>query len=92
VWVLVGDAEMDEGSNHEAVRYAGAVGLEQLNVVAVDNQSGTYGWPGGLASRFAAEWSAVMVDGRDHAALYEAFTATHPGRPHAVVAHVEPKS
>jgi transketolase len=93
VWVLVGDAEMDEGSNHEAVPYAGAVGLEQLNVVAVDNRSGTYGWPGGLASRFAAEgWSAVTVDGRDHAALYEAFTAPHPGRPHAVVARVEPKS
>ncbi|MFJ4410375.1 transketolase [Streptomyces sp. NPDC088910] len=92
VWVLVGDAEMDEGSNHEAVQYAGAVGLDRLHVVAVDNASATYGWPGGLASRFAAEgWSAVTVDGRDHAALYEAFTAPHPGRPHAVVARVEPK-
>jgi transketolase len=93
VWVLVGDAEMDEGSNHEAVQYAGAAGLDQLHVVAVDNQSATYGWPGGLASRFAAEgWSAVTVDGRDHEALYEAFTAPHPGRPHAVVARVEPQS
>ncbi|MBD0734864.1 transketolase [Streptomyces sp. CBMA29] len=92
VWVLVGDAEMDEGSNHEAVQYAGAAGLDRLHVVAVDNASATYGWPGGLASRFAAEgWSAVTVDGRDHAALYEAFTAPHPGRPHAVVARVEPK-
>lgn len=92
VWVLVGDAEMDEGSNHEAVQYAGAVGLEQLHVVAVDNASATYGWRGGLASRFAAEgWSAVTVDGRDHAALYEAFTAPHPGQPHAVVARVEPR-
>ncbi|WP_433893690.1 transketolase [Streptomyces sp. CA-111067] len=92
VWVLVGDAEMDEGSNHEAVQFAGAVGLDQLNVVAVDNQSATYGWPGGLASRFAAEgWSATTVDGRDHEALYEAFSAPHPGRPHAVVAVVPPK-
>lgn len=91
-WVLVGDAEMDEGSNHEAVAFAGAVGLERLNVVAVDNSSATYGWRGGLASRFAAEgWSALTVDGRDHQALYEAFTAPHPGRPHAVVARVEPK-
>ena len=63
-----------------------------MHVVAVDNESATYGWPGGLASRFAAEgWSAVTVDGRDHEALYEAFTAPHPGRPHAVVARVEPK-
>jgi transketolase len=92
VWVLVGDAEMDEGSNHEAVQFAGAVGLDRLHVVAVDNASATYGWPGGLASRFAAEgWSAVTVDGRDHAALLEAFTAPHPGRPHAVVASVEDK-
>ncbi|SEO84716.1 transketolase [Actinacidiphila rubida] len=92
VWVLVGDAEMDEGSNHEAVQYAGAVGLEQLHVVAVDNGSATYPWRGGLASRFEAEgWSAVTVDGRDHQALHEAFTAPHPGRPHAVVARVESK-
>ncbi|MFF0623977.1 hypothetical protein [Streptomyces sp. NPDC004296] len=31
------------------------------------------------------------MDGRDHRALYEAFRAPHPGRPHAVVARVEPK-
>jgi transketolase len=93
VWVLVGDAEMDEGSNHEAVRYAGAAGLDGLHAVVVDNRSAKHGWPGGLAARFAAEgWSAVTVDGRDHTALYEAFTAPHPGRPHAVVASVEPKS
>ncbi len=88
--MLVGDAEMDEGSAMEAVQFAGAVGLDRLHTVAVDNRSGTYGWRGGLASRFEAEgWSAVTVDGRDHDALYEAFTAPHPGRPHAVVARVE---
>jgi transketolase len=92
VWALVGDAEMDEGSNHEALQFAGAVGLDRLHVVAVDNQSATYGWPGGLAARFTMEgWSALTVDGRDHDALYEAFTAPHPGRPHAVVARVEPQ-
>jgi transketolase len=92
VWTLVGDAEMDEGSNHEALRYAAAAGLDRLHVVVVDNDSSTHGWPGGLASRFAAEgWSARTVDGRDHAALHDAFTAPHPGRPHAVVARVEPK-
>jgi transketolase len=91
VWVLVGDGEMEEGSNHEALAFAGAIGLEKLHVVAVDNASATYGWPGGLASRFEVEgWSALTVDGRDHNALYEAFTASHPGRPHAVVARVEP--
>jgi transketolase len=93
VVVLVGDAEMDEGSNHEALAYAGAVGLDTLTTVVVDNDSATHGWPGGLASRFAAEgWDAVTVDGRDHDALTQTLTRPRAGRPHAVVARVEAKS
>ncbi|MFE3137700.1 transketolase [Streptomyces scopuliridis] len=93
VWVLIGDAELDEGSNHEALAYAGPAGLDQLHTLVIDNASATYGWPGGIASRFeAAGWSAETVDGRDHEALYAAFTAPHAGRPRAVVARVEPKS
>ncbi|MFJ3173503.1 transketolase [Streptomyces roseus] len=92
VWVLIGDAELDEGSNHEAIAYAGAAGLERLHTVVIDNDSATHGWRGGIASRFeAAGWSAVTVDGRDHEALHAAFTTPHPGRPHAVVARVEKK-
>jgi transketolase len=92
VWVLVGDAELDEGSNHEALAYAGAAGLSRLHTVVIDNDSATHGWRGGIASRFeAAGWSAVTVDGRDHDALRAAFTAPHPDRPLAVVAVVEPK-
>ncbi|KIF02353.1 transketolase [Streptomyces sp. RSD-27] len=92
VWVLIGDAELDEGSNHEAIAYAGSAGLEALHAVVVDNDSATHGWPGGIASRFeAAGWSTATVDGRDHAALHAAFTTPHPGRPHAVVARVEKK-
>ncbi|WP_370097491.1 transketolase [Streptacidiphilus sp. MAP12-20] len=93
VWVLIGDAELDEGSNHEALAYAGAAGLDRLHTVVIDNQSATHGWSGGIASRFAAAgWSAVTVDGRDHEALFDAFTEPHRGRPHAVVAVVEPKN
>lgn len=92
VWVLVGDAEMDEGSNHEAVAYAGPAGLEQLHALVIDNASASYARPGGIAARFeAAGWSTETVDGRDHDALYAAFTAPHPGRPRVVVARVEPK-
>ncbi|RKT07910.1 transketolase [Streptomyces sp. 3211.6] len=92
VWVLIGDAELDEGSNHEAIAYAGSAGLEALHTVVVDNDSATHGWRGGIASRFeAAGWSTATVDGRDHAALHAAFTTPHPGRPHAVVARVEKK-
>ncbi|AJP05944.1 transketolase [Streptomyces cyaneogriseus subsp. noncyanogenus] len=93
VWTLIGDAELDEGSNHEAIAFAGPAGLERLHTVVVDNSSASHALPGGIAARFeAAGWSAVTVDGRDHEALYAAFTAPHPGRPHVVVARVEPKS
>ena len=92
VWVLVGDAELDEGSNHEAIAYAGAAGLSRLHTLVIDNSSATHGWHGGIAAQFeAAGWSAVTADGRDHEALHKAFAAPHPGRPHAVVAQVEPK-
>ncbi|PYC88120.1 transketolase [Streptomyces tateyamensis] len=93
VWTLIGDAEFDEGSNHEALAYAGALGLERLHAVVIDNSSATHGWAGGIAARFAAHnWSTATVDGHDHQALFEAYTARHPGRPHAVIARVEPKN
>jgi transketolase len=92
VFVLVGDAELDEGSNNEAIVYAGAASLPNLTVVAVDNQSSSYGWgPGGIESHFAVSgWSAIRVDGRDHAALLAALTIGSD-RPHLVVATVERK-
>jgi transketolase len=97
VYVLVGDAELDEGSNSEAIVYAGAAGLPNLTVVAVDNQSSTYGWgPGGIEAHFAVGgWSTVRVDGRDHEALASAFRVTAAGAgsgaagPQLVVATVE---
>lgn len=93
VWVLIGDAELDEGSNHEAIAYAGPAGLERLHTVVIDNASASHARPGGIAARFeAAGWSVASVDGRDHRAMHEAFTAPHPGRPRAVVAHVAPKN
>ena len=92
VVVLTGDAELDEGSNVEAIQYAGRAGLDRLTAVVVDNDSTTTGWPGGIAARFAIEgWSTVDVDGHDHDQLERAFAAGTGDRPHAVVAHVEQK-
>ncbi|WP_026122607.1 thiamine pyrophosphate-dependent enzyme [Nocardiopsis halotolerans] len=89
VVVLVGDGELDEGSNHEAIAVAGRLGADNLTVVAVDNASSSHGWPGGIGARFEVEgWTARDVHGRDHDALYEALTRPHPGRPLAVVARV----
>jgi transketolase len=90
VVVLVGDAELDEGSNHEAIVLAGRLGLDRLTVVVVDNRSATYGWPGGISGRFESEgWAAATVDGRDHAALEAGFTTDHIGQPMVVVAVIE---
>lgn len=70
VVVLVGDAELDEGSNAEAIEFAAAVGLSALTVVAIDNRSTTWPWRGGLETRFAtAGWRTTRLDGRDHDAL-----------------------
>ena len=92
VFVLIGDGELDEGSNHEAIAVAGAVGLDRLTVIVVDNSSSSYGWSGGAETRFSREgWSAARVNGRDHAALAAALSAPHPDRPHGVVAVIEPE-
>jgi transketolase len=88
-YVLVGDGELDEGSNHEAIAYAGAVRLDSLTVVVIDNNSARHGWPGGVASRFTVNgWSASTVDGRRHDEIEEALRVTGH-RPHVVVARVE---
>jgi transketolase len=93
VVVLVGDAELDEGSNHEALELAAALSLDALTVVVVDNGSSSYAVPGRIADRFAAEgWHTASVDGRDHDALEKALSHRPVGQPNVVVAHVEEKS
>jgi len=90
VVVLVGDAELDEGSNHEAIALAGRLGLERLTVVVVDNATASHGWPGGIVARFEIEgWASATVNGRDHDALEAALGATHAGQPAVVAAVVE---
>lgn len=88
-FVLVGDAELDEGSNHEAIAYAAAAGIP-LTAVVIDNQSATHGWPGGIAARFIG-WSVSIVDGRDHEEIERALEKRDRDRPHVVVATVAPK-
>jgi transketolase len=93
VVVLVGDAELDEGSNHEALELAAALSLDALTVVVVDNRSSSYAVPGRIADRFAVEgWHTASVDGRDHDALEKALSHRPVGQPNVVVAHVEEKS
>jgi transketolase len=86
---LVGDGELDEGSNWEAVQWAGRIGLGALTAIVIDNHSSTYHWPGGIEQRFALEgWHAVRVDGRDHDAIEAALRDRRSGQPSCVVAEV----
>jgi transketolase len=92
VVVLVGDAELDEGTNAEAIEFAGAAALSAFTVVAVDNASSTWGWSGGLESRFSvAGWRVERVDGRNHRSLTAALRRTGDPGPNLVVAEVEAK-
>ena len=85
---LVGDGELDEGSNWEAVQYAGRARLDRLTAVVVDNRSARHRWPGGIAARFELEgWSADVADGRDHRSLERALNR-RTGSPHVVVAEM----
>lgn len=86
---LLGDAELEEGSNFEAIQLAGRLSLGRLSVVVIDNRSSSRGWPGGIDLRFAVEgWSTAIVDGRDHDALEAAFAEAPGDRPHVVVAEI----
>jgi transketolase len=87
VFVLTGDAELNEGSNWEAILHAGAVGLANLTLITVDNRSSEIEL-GEIAAKLRPfGWDAVTVDGRDHDALREALSR-RGGGPRAVVAVV----
>ena len=93
VYVLLGDAELDEGSNHEAIAYAGATGLDTLTAIVIDNRSATHGWPGGIASPVHRQRLDGVHSGRTRPRRHRdrAQPAHDAGRPHVVVAAVEPK-
>ncbi|MFE7405152.1 thiamine pyrophosphate-dependent enzyme [Isoptericola sp. NPDC057559] len=91
VVVLVGDAELDEGSNAEAIQVAGRFGLGNLTCVVVDNHSDSLGWPGGIASRFALEgWAAAEARTSDTPRLTAALRHAEPDRPTVVVVDTTP--
>jgi transketolase len=93
VFCLMGDAELDEGSNHEAIALAGRLAPDRLRAIVVDNDSSSYGWPGGLEGRFAAEgWETVRVPSSEHDALaLELGGPSSPGAPRLVVVEASSK-
>jgi transketolase len=92
--VVLGDGEMQEGSNWEAAMTAAHYGLDNLTAVVDRNrlQQGartedtTRLEP--LDDKWAAfGWEVRVVDGHDHRAIKEAYAPSTTGQPVAIVAN-----
>ncbi|TSD90629.1 transketolase [Mycobacterium sp. KBS0706] len=92
-FVVLGDGELQEGSNWEAAMSAGHRGLDNLTAIVDRNrlQQGARTEDTNRLEPLADKWRAfgwetVELDGHDHAALWAAFTAAPAGKPRCVIA------
>lgn len=92
-FVVLGDGELQEGSNWEAAMCAGHRRLDNLVAIVDRNwlQQGARTEDTNqlepLASRWTSfGWETVEIDGHDLAALYDAFTSPRNGKPKCVIA------
>ncbi|MGZ4110080.1 MAG: transketolase [Actinomycetota bacterium] len=88
VVVLTGDAELNEGSNWEAILLAPTLGLANLTLLVIDNHSSHLPMAPWDAKFRAFGWDVRLVDGHDHEALAAALGRREPERPIAVVADI----
>lgn len=91
-FVILGDGELQEGSNWEAAMYAGHA---RLRLTAIVDRNGLQQGAGTedtnrlepLAAKWAAfGWEVIELDGHDHVALLAALAAEPGDRPRAVIA------
>ena len=89
VFVLCGDAELNEGSNWEAILLAPTLGLDNLTLVVVDNHSSSLAMGPWDARIGSFGWDVRIVDGHDRAAIAEACRQrSAAGVPLAVIADI----
>jgi transketolase len=94
VYVVLGDGELQEGSNWEAAMTAGHRRLTNLTAVIDRNrlQQGARTEDTNALDPLADKWRAfgwrvVEIDGHDHLALLDAFTVSRSLRPTCVIAN-----
>jgi len=94
VFVVVGDGELQEGSNWEAAMAAAHRRLTNLTLVIDRNglQQGARTEDTSALEPLAAKlrafgWEVIEVDGHDHAALLDVLGAPGTNRPRCVIAH-----
>jgi len=93
-FVVLGDGELQEGSNWEAAMCAGHRRLASLTAI-VDRNRLQQGAPVSdtnelepLADKWKSfGWDATVIDGHCHAALYDVLAKPHAERPLAVIAN-----
>ena len=92
-FVVLGDGELQEGSNWEAAMCAGHRELDTLTAIVDRNrlQQGARTEETNRLEPLADKWRAfgwevVECDGHDHVALYDIFTAPRAGKPLCVIA------
>ena len=88
VVVLCGDAELNEGSNWEAVMLGAHLGLANLTLLVIDNHSSSIEMGPWVPKLAAFGWGAVVVDGHDRAGLEDALSARSATGPNAVIADI----
>jgi len=90
VFCLTGDAELNEGSNWEAILVAPQLRLSNLTLVVIDNHSSSIPM-GPWEDKFMSfGWHARAVDSRDHEQLYGALSYRDAEWPAVVIADVQP--
>jgi len=97
VFVVVGDGELHEGANWEAIMFASHHGLDNLHVIVDDNRicmldrTDDVISHSGLVGRFQAfGWECREVDGHDVLALRDALLemkGRREGKPGVLIAH-----
>lgn len=94
-YVLVGDGEMDEGANWEAILFAAHFKLDNLCLIIDYNKIQSLGDTNKvlnlepLKSKLEAfNWNVIQIDGHDHKAIHSAFVQaeTIKGRPTVIIA------
>jgi transketolase len=93
-YVVLGDGELQEGSNWEAIMSAGHRHLGSLTAIVDRNtlQQGARTEDTNslepLADKWRANnWEVLELNGHDHGALYEAFTQQVATKPRCIIAH-----
>ena len=94
-YVLVGDGEMDEGSNWEALLFAAHFGLDNLCLIIDYNKIQSLGATNDvlklepLKTKLEAfNLNVIQIDGHDHQALFNAFKSIESlkGKPSVIIA------